>query len=111
MNTYSVWAIQVLSSTIDIEAESVEEAQAIADKMYHDTGELDPENIVDGTCGVVGDTEWLFSTQTCGDVREPDAVRDFGAAVLTVLNAAGDDWGSDVLGELANIKQTMEKGA
>ncbi len=77
MNTYRVWAVQVLHDAKDIEAESAEEAEQIAKRMYQDQdsdtiekyGDLDPCEIADGSCGVVGIEEWVFETRPAGSLE------------------------------------------
>ena len=64
MNTYKVWAVQVLHDVQEIQANSPEEAQSIAQTMYQETGELDPSEVVDGDCGVCGVDEWVFKFRT-----------------------------------------------
>ena len=50
---YRVWATQELYDEDFVEAESLEEAEAIATRMFVGTGELDPEDINDSACGAV----------------------------------------------------------
>ena len=60
MSIYKVWAVQVLTDVQEIEADSLKEARATAQRMYQETGELDPSDIADGDCGVIGYDEWSF---------------------------------------------------
>ncbi len=63
MKKYKVWASQTLWDEHEIEAESLQEAEAIANKMYQETGELDPRDIIDGECGakeIILDSEYSY---------------------------------------------------
>ena len=63
MSIYKIWAVQVLHDVKEIEADSLEDARHTARRMYQETGELDPNDIVDGDYGVDGYDEWVFETQ------------------------------------------------
>ena len=60
MSIYKIWSVQVLYDEKEIEAESPEVARYIAERMYQETGELNPSDVVDGGHGVSGHDEWLF---------------------------------------------------
>ena len=51
--TYRVWATQELYASKQIEAYSLAEAEAVANVMFTETGELNPEDINDADCGAV----------------------------------------------------------
>ena len=73
MNTYRIWAVQVLHAVKEIEATSLEDARNIARHMYQETGELDPEDIADGDYGVADYDEWIFETRPTNKFQKAKA--------------------------------------
>lgn len=73
MKSFRVWAVQVLHDARDVEADSVEEARRKAEHMYDKTGELDPEEVIEGGYGVVGDTEFVFDQRPCTKEKTQDS--------------------------------------
>jgi hypothetical protein len=48
---FRVWAKQTLYAETEITALTIEQARAIAERMFLSTGELDPATVITGECG------------------------------------------------------------
>jgi len=79
MPTFRVYAVQLLHDAKDIEADNIEDARHKAKIMYEKTGELDPDEVIEGTYGIVGDTEFVFKEQSCTDKSQDDEKKSYQA--------------------------------
>jgi len=109
MKNYKVWAVQLLHDQKDIEAESDTHAAQICTAMYHGGegsdaildkyGDLDPSDIADGACGVVGIEEFDLWTAETGEGKRQGLLAKFAIDTLRTMSNT-PDWSADTLDEI-----------
>ncbi len=95
LQPFTVWAVQLLHASHDIEAENAEQAERIAGHLYMDGG-LDPSDVIDGDYGI-GEEQWTVAVSSYHGNKK---LVEFAEFALNLMQAT-QDWDADMTDDIS----------